>query len=116
MTPETFQGRLTAHRRLLGLILAELAQRGEAGLALEVLRDQQVPQDGQEDPGAVPDEALAFLLAMADEFRKVEEAMRRYQSTAKGDPAEAGAGARDAAAAEAPGVEPSESAGERAGE
>ena len=78
MTPETIEGRLLAHRRLLGLVLAELSRQGAARAVEDALRDGQVLQDGQEDPGGVPDAALALELASTDEFRAVETVMRRH--------------------------------------
>lgn len=77
MTAETIEGRILAHRRILGLILAEMVQSGAAPDLLDALDDAQVMHDGQEDPGAVPDPALGVGLAMADETREIVAAMRR---------------------------------------
>ena len=77
MTSETIEGRILAHRRILGLILAEMVQSGAAPDLLDALDDAQVMHDGQEDPGAVPHPALGVGLAMADETREIVAAMRR---------------------------------------
>lgn len=78
MTPETIEGRLLAHRRLLGLVLAELDRLGAARAVGDALRDLQVLQDGQEDPGGVPDSALDLALASTGEIRAIETVMRRH--------------------------------------
>ena len=77
MTAETIEGRILAHRRILGLILAEVVQSGAAPALLDALDDAQVMHDGQEDPGAVPDPALGMGLAMADETGEILAEMRR---------------------------------------
>ena len=77
MTAETLEGRILAHRRVLGLLLAERIQSGAAPGLLDALSDAQVMHDGQEDPGAVPDPALGVALAMTDEIREVTAEMRR---------------------------------------
>ncbi len=64
----SLEGRLLAHRRLLAELLRHLPEARRAGLA-DWLDQQALYQDGQEDPGAVPGEAVALELARADEFR-----------------------------------------------
>jgi hypothetical protein len=76
---DTFEGRLVAQRKLLGLLVAEFSRQGGNDRLWEFLRERQTPQDNQEDPGAVPSEGLEFALAMADEFRLIEEVARREQ-------------------------------------
>lgn len=88
---ESLEGRLVAQRKLLGMIVAELARSGQGEGLLEFLRERQVLHDGQEDPGAVPAEALDFALATADEFRLIAEAVR--QARRAGAPSEGEPGA-----------------------
>ena len=71
MTAETIEGRILAHRRILGLILAEVVQSGAAPALLDALDDAQVMHDGQEDPGAVPTEGVGQALTVTDEFRMI---------------------------------------------
>jgi hypothetical protein len=80
LSEETFEGRLIAHRRLLAMIIVELSAEGRGETLLSFLRQRDVLQDGQEDPGAVPTEALDFALAIADEFLQVEEAIDRHRA------------------------------------
>jgi hypothetical protein len=71
---ETLSGQLAAHRKLLSRIVASLESEGQRAALLDFLREQQSMRDGQEDPGAVPTEALDFGLALANELRLIEEA------------------------------------------
>ena len=79
MSDESVEGRILAHRQILGAIVAELSAReGGAGRVGELLGRRQVFQGGEEDPGAVPDAGMAIEAALSDEMRLVgEEAERR---------------------------------------
>jgi hypothetical protein len=77
LSTDTFEGRLVAQRKLLGLLVAEFSRQGGNDRLWEFLRERQITRDNQEDPGAVPSEGLEFALAMADEFRLIEEVSRR---------------------------------------
>jgi len=70
------EGRLLAHRRVLGLIVQTLAEPQRAALR-DWLAGNSVLHDGQEDPGAVPTEANAIALAVADEYRLLAEMLAR---------------------------------------
>jgi hypothetical protein len=83
LSPETLEGRVVAQRKLLGMIVAELSRAGQGDRLWEFLREKQVMQDNQEDPGAVPNAALAFELAISDEFRLLAEAARHYAEDAR---------------------------------
>ena len=66
------EGRLLAHRRLLGLIVQSLPDPRREALH-DWLVGRSILHDGQEDPGAVPTEANAIALAVADEYRLLAE-------------------------------------------
>lgn len=69
MNQEALEGRLLAHRRVLQLIVGELAG-GVVGERVETkLRERSTLRDGQEDPGAVETAGIGIELAMAEEFR-----------------------------------------------
>lgn len=76
---ESLEGRILAHRQILGAIVAELSAREDgAGRVADLLGSRENFQDGHEDPGAVPDPGLAIEAALSDEMRLVsEEAKRR---------------------------------------
>ncbi len=75
-TPETLEGRLLAHRKILARVLQVLAS-GKGGESLiEDLKDRRQLELHQEDPGAVPDPALAIEGALADEVRQVLDLAR----------------------------------------
>lgn len=67
------EGMVLAHRRILSLLLARHA---DAAL-LDELDSRSVMHDHQEDPGAVPSEALAILATEAEEYRQIAEEVRR---------------------------------------
>ena len=77
---ETLAGQLAAHRKLLGQILITLGDERQRADLLDFLRERQSLRDGQEDPGAVPTEALDFELALANELRLIEETVRARAS------------------------------------
>lgn len=73
-TLETLEGRLTAQRALLARLVALSADRDSL---MALLEDRSVMRDGQEDPGAVPSDALRIEGALADEYRLLADAVRR---------------------------------------
>lgn len=75
-TPETLEGRILAHRKILARVLQVLAS-GKGGESLiEDLKDRRQLELHEEDPGAVPDPALAIEGALADEVRQVLDLAR----------------------------------------
>jgi hypothetical protein len=75
-TPETLEGRILAHRKILARMLQVLAS-GKGGESLiEDLKDRRQLELHEEDPGAVPDPALAIEGALADEVRQVLDLAR----------------------------------------
>ncbi len=85
LSPETIEAKLIAQRQILAQLLAFVALGREAGAAAadELLRDGFVPQDQQEDPGAVPDPAFAIEAAIATEKRMIVEEARRLIAAAE---------------------------------
>ncbi|MGR3822310.1 MAG: hypothetical protein ACU0A5_07025 [Salipiger marinus] len=80
MTEAEIEGRLLAHRRLLARLVAALDPQARDDLTLW-LAERSVLQDGQEDPGVLPDGSAALPLSLADELaeiRHLTEARRRY--------------------------------------
>ena len=75
-TPGTTEGRILAHRKILARILHALATDKGAAELLDELRDRRQLELHAEDPGAVPDPALAIEGAVADEVRQVLELAR----------------------------------------
>lgn len=80
MTPETLEGHLIAQRKLLAMIIAELAEQGGETRIWDFLEERSVMQDHQEDPGAVPTEALAIEAAVAEEMSLIADAARRHRN------------------------------------
>jgi hypothetical protein len=84
MNQEAVEGCLLAHRRILQLIIGELAGTS-AGERIEgLLRERSTMQDGQEDPGAVETDGIGVELAVAAEFRRVVEGLPRGTADAGG--------------------------------
>ncbi|WP_211644434.1 hypothetical protein [Loktanella sp. SALINAS62] len=77
MDDQTTEGRLLAHRRILQLILREMAETPIGERVEAILRDRTTMRDGQEDPGAVETAGLGVELAVAEEFRRVLEDIPR---------------------------------------
>lgn len=78
VTIEQLDARLHAQRKVLGVLLGVLAQDEASRRTLtNALRADSAypPQDGQEDPGAVPAEAFAFLGAYAAEVNALFAAL-----------------------------------------
>ena len=69
-------GRLIAHRQLLSLIVAALAETPQGAPILAFLEERSVFQGGEEDPGVLPSGAHAIELALADELRLIAERSR----------------------------------------
>ena len=64
-TPETLEGRVLAHRRVLAALL------GRHPDLHDTLREMAEAPLHEEDPGAVPDPAFATEGALADEARRL---------------------------------------------
>jgi hypothetical protein len=75
-TPETTEGRILAHRKILAQILHALATGHGGADLIDKLRDRRQLELHEEDPGAVPDPALAIEGAVADEVRQVLDLAR----------------------------------------
>jgi hypothetical protein len=75
-TPETTEGRILAHRKILARILHALAAGRTGPDILDELKDRRQLELHAEDPGAVPDPALAIEGAIADEMRQVLDLAR----------------------------------------
>lgn len=73
MNDQTLEGRLLAHRRVLQLIVAELATIPAGERLGAQLQARSTFQDGQEDPGAVTGIGTALELAVAEEIRAIAE-------------------------------------------
>ena len=75
-SPETLEGRILAHRKILARIVAAMAE-GPNGVDLHAaLNDRRHLELNDEDPGAVPDPGLAIEGAIADEVRRVLDLAR----------------------------------------
>jgi hypothetical protein len=75
-SPETLEGRLLAHRKILARILAALVAGRTGPEIVDDLKDRRQLELQDEDPGAVPDPALAIEGAIADEIRQVLDLSR----------------------------------------
>lgn len=69
-------GRLMAHRQVLSLIVAALAETPHGAPIRAFLEERSVFQGGEEDPGVLPSGAGAIQLALADELRLIAERSR----------------------------------------
>jgi hypothetical protein len=70
------EARINAHRRVLAALVSELPQ--EAGQRLLAdFNEPYPPQDGQEDPGAVPVDEFGAIAAFAAEVRTIIEPLKR---------------------------------------
>jgi len=81
-TYEQLDARLDAQRRALRWLLARFVSTPELFADLVEHLDQPViPQDHQEDPGAVPTEAFGAMAAYTAEIRAIlDPVKRRHQS------------------------------------
>ncbi|TDK39590.1 hypothetical protein E2F50_05625 [Rhizobium deserti] len=77
LTPQELEGKLNAHRELMIDMLAAMIG-GETTISefLQRLRDDATLKDNEEDPGVLPDGALAIENAAARELRSILEAAR----------------------------------------
>ena len=75
-SPETLEGRILAHRKVLARIIAALAEVPAGADLQDTLKDRRHVELNDEDPGAVPDPALAIEGAIADEIRQVLDLAR----------------------------------------
>jgi hypothetical protein len=69
---EGLQGRISAHRRVLVFLISLLSEAQRQRLRATLL-EPYPPQDGQEDPGAVPVSQFAGMAAYAAELRLIFE-------------------------------------------
>ena len=69
------EARLSAHRRVLRLLLSRIAPEDREDV-LALMAEPYPPQDGQEDPGAVPVEEFAAIAAYGAEMRVLREAVK----------------------------------------
>jgi hypothetical protein len=85
LSPDTIEAKLIAQRQVLAQLLAQsiLDPDNRAKAADAFMRDGFVPQDMQEDPGAVPDEAFAIEAGIAEEKRLIVEEARRMIESAQ---------------------------------
>ena len=79
MNPEAeidiLRARLNAHRRILVWLANALPPDAKSQLA-QALRESLLPQDGQEDPGAVPAAGFGELAEQTAETRAILSALR----------------------------------------
>lgn len=67
---EMLEARTVAHRRLLARLVAA-SDRATRETVADWLVGQEIPSDGQEDPGAVLSELDRGLMTEAEEFRAI---------------------------------------------
>jgi hypothetical protein len=71
MNLQALEGRLLAHRRVLQLIVGELAGSLAGERVESLLRQRSRLQDGQGDPEAVETAGLGIEMAAAEEFGRI---------------------------------------------
>jgi hypothetical protein len=77
---QALEARVNAHRRVLGALMGELpADIGNRLLAQ--LDEPYPPQDGQEDPGAVPVDEFGAIAAFVAEVRTLIEPLKARSRT-----------------------------------
>lgn len=77
ITQKDLLGRINAHRELLIALMTASLQGPEAMQSLvQALEEEAQLSDGQEDPGAVPNRALAEAIAAQRETRDILAAAR----------------------------------------
>lgn len=75
---EALDARLDAQRRVLRWILARMVTTpAQFTDLIENLDQSVIPQDHQEDPGAVPTEAFGTMAAFAAEMRAILDPVKR---------------------------------------
>ncbi|HVK81396.1 MAG TPA: hypothetical protein VM915_12365 [Verrucomicrobiae bacterium] len=73
---QALEARVNAHRTALEWLVRHLP--AEQGVQMLIdLNEPYPPQDGQEDPGAVPVEAFAATAAYAQEIRTLLEPLKK---------------------------------------
>jgi hypothetical protein len=82
---EALDARLDAQRRVLRWVLARMiTSPAQFKDLIDNLDQSVIPQDHQEDPGAVPTEAFGAMAAFAAEMRAILDPVKRQHSN---DPA-----------------------------
>lgn len=69
------EARLSAHRRVLTILLSRIDPKERLELQA-LLAEPYPPQDGQEDPGAVPVEEFAAIAAYGAEMSVLRDAVK----------------------------------------
>jgi hypothetical protein len=75
---EALEARISAHRRVLTALVRELPE-GAGRRLLAELNEPYPPQDGQEDPGAVPVDEFGAIAAFAAEVRTMIEPLKQRE-------------------------------------
>lgn len=79
---EALEARLDAQRKVLHWLLARVVDTPERFDDLIVNLDQpRIPQDHQEDPGAVPTEAFGLMSVFNAEIRAILDPVKRLMAT-----------------------------------
>lgn len=73
---QALEARLNAHRRVLSALMRELPEHVGRSLLTE-FDEPYPPQDGQEDPGAVPVDEFGAIAAYAAEVRSIIEPLKQ---------------------------------------
>lgn len=91
-TLEALDARLDAQRRVLGWVLEQVVTtRAQFDDLIARLDEPRIPQDHQEDPGAVPTEAFGAVSAFNAEMRAILEPLKRRKDTIRYGGSDAGA-------------------------
>ncbi|MFD1912270.1 hypothetical protein [Halodurantibacterium flavum] len=86
LPPATLEGKMIAQRRMIAQILAVLIENAADDRLADLLLDvRDLPLDQQEDPGAVPDPAMAVQGAVIEELRLIADEARRLMAERKAD-------------------------------
>lgn len=81
--PPEIEGAITAHRRILEILLSTLAvARGDGTRLLDEIEDRIGYRDAHEDPGAEPDLAYSIERASDGELRRLLRSAREMVRTA----------------------------------
>ena len=83
MNQDVLEGRLLAHRRILQLIVGELAGSAAGERIEALLRERSIASGRPGYPGAVETAGMGLELAVAEEFRRIVDGLR--QSPAEPD-------------------------------
>lgn len=91
-TLEALDARLDAQRRVLGWLLEQVVTtQAQFDDLIARLDEPRIPQDHQEDPGAVPTEAFGAVSAFNAEMRAILEPLKRRKDTIRYGGSDAGA-------------------------